>query len=75
MQTAPILTREMVLSDIKQFQARISAAQSKLTRLPSGYLSFAENKKREATRRELEGEIFHVTRLIGYAKEAIRFEV
>jgi hypothetical protein len=70
-QTAPILTREIVLNDIKQFQARISSAQSKLDQLPGGHLAYHEHRKRELARKGLLDDIIHFRRLCSYAMEAL----
>ena len=54
--------------DIQGYQARISATQSKLAGLPTGHLPYTEHKKREKQRRDLQAEIKHVQKLIGYAR-------
>lgn len=65
------LTPEIIQADIERYQERISVTQNKLARLPAGYLPYPEYKKCEAVRRELEGEILHVEKLIEFAKEAL----
>ncbi|NQT70088.1 MAG: hypothetical protein HQ552_10955 [Desulfobacteraceae bacterium] len=67
-----ILTTEEIKQDIEGFQARIDAARKKLAMLPGGRLAYPEHKKREMHRRQLESEIEHVHKLIGYATEALQ---
>lgn len=65
------LTAENIQADIAEYEARLVAAESKLSELPTGYVSYPEYKKREAVRQELEAEITHVKQLLTYATEAL----
>jgi hypothetical protein len=65
------LTNEMILDDIAEFQNRIKSAREILAELPTGYLTYPENKNREKQRRDLEAEIRHVQKMMGYAQEAL----
>lgn len=66
-----ILTDREIREDIHNFEKRISATREKLAMLPGGHLPFPEHKKREKQRRELQADIQHVHKLIGYATEAL----
>ena len=66
-----ILTNDMVLDDIAGFQTRIHIAREKLDALPATAIDWKEHKKIKAKRRELKGDISHIKKLIGYAKEAL----
>jgi hypothetical protein len=65
-----ILTDREIREDIHNFEKRISTAREKLAMLPGGQLPFPEHKKREKQRREMQADIQHVQKLIGYAAEA-----
>ena len=67
-----ILTDQEIRGDIQNYEQRITAAREKLAMLPEGYLSFANHKKREKERRELQTEIQHVQTLIRYAQGALK---
>jgi hypothetical protein len=66
-----ILTDAEIKQDILEFKDRISAARQKLADLPAGYLPYPEHKKREKIRRDLEGDIRHVQKMISIAQEAL----
>jgi len=66
-----ILTNEMILEDIAEFQSRIQVVRRKLAKLPAGHLPYPEHKKREKQRKDLQAEIEHVQKMIGYAREAL----
>lgn len=61
------LTDEMILADIKGFEARIQMTKDKLAALPAEPSSWKERK----IRRELESEISHVQGLITIARSAL----
>ena len=65
------LTVEQIEKDIAGFEQRIQIAREKLGELPAGYLPYPEHKKRKKQRRDLQAEIEHVQKMIGYAKEAL----
>lgn len=65
------ITIKDIKEDIAAFEARISAAQTKLDMLPDGFLPISEHKRREKQRKDLLDEIDHVKRLLGYAREAL----
>jgi len=66
----------ITISDIEQdiagYRARIQKAQSQLDGLPCGYLPYQLHKKREKIRKDCEGEVEHVKRLIRYAEQGIK---
>jgi hypothetical protein len=61
------LTTQDIEQDIAAFEARLSAARDKISKLPEGYLPYREYKKREHARRVLNDEIDHVENLIRIA--------
>ena len=65
------LTIKDIENDIQKFQDRIEAAREKLIALPATEIDWKEHKKIKAKRHELESEISHVRKLIGYAIEAL----
>lgn len=65
------LTNEMILSDIKDFEARIQMAKEKPAALPAKPSVWKERKKHRALKRELESEISHVQGLIAIAMTAL----
>lgn len=65
------LTDEMILADIKGFEARIQMAKDKLIALSAEPSTWKERKKHRALRREYEGEITHVQGLITIARSAL----
>ena len=66
-----ILTNDMILDDIAEFQNRIQISREKLAALPATAIDWKEHKKIKAKRNEMESEISHIKILIGYAKEAL----
>lgn len=65
------LTVADIDQDITDFEKRIEKAKDRLRALPSGWLPYAQHRKREKLRQDLQAEIEHVKRLIGYAREAL----
>ena len=68
------ITNAEIQTDIAGFQERIQTAENKLTELPRGYRPYREYKQLQKTKHELELEIEHCKRLIGYAEEALKWE-
>ncbi len=65
------LTREQTEQDIQGYQGRLRKVQQRLDDLPlKGRIPF-EGRKLKATRQQLEADIRHIRRLIGYAEGAL----
>lgn len=65
------LSKETIKADIKSYQDRLSKVQERLDALPPKGCISPEGRKLKRDRRELEVEIEHVKRLIGYAEGAL----
>ena len=66
-----MLTNDMLLDDIAGFEQRIQAAREKLDALPTTAIDNKDLVAQTIKKHELESEISHVKKLIGYAKEAL----
>jgi len=66
------LTRQSILSDIKNYQQRIEGLGLKLSTMPAEPTDWKEKKKVKADGRRWTEEIKHVRRLLSYAAEAYR---
>lgn len=63
------LTPIEIEQDVENFRNRIEQARIKLSKLPAGFLQYAEYKKREKQRKVLQAEIIHVEKLISIVRE------
>ncbi len=66
-----ILTDEMILADIEEFEDCIRLAKKKLAEMPATGATWQERKKLKAKTRELQSEIDHVKGLISIAREGL----
>ena len=64
------LTKQSILSDIEGYHQRIEGAKLKLAYLPVDG-SYKEKRKAKAATRALTSEVDHVTRMVGYARQAL----
>ena len=65
------LTNNEIKADIQAFEDRITEARHKLSELPVGPLSFIKAKARDKQTRDLQNDIKHYQKIIGYAEEAL----